>query len=97
MSALSSTVAPVSPRRAGRSVLRLVRKNLAATKLRLVLTALSIVLGVSFVTSSFVLADGLRASFRTLSGSINKGTDLSLRSIDGLGEPQPIRDRKSVV
>ncbi len=92
MSALSSTVAPVSPRRAGRSVLRLVRKNLAATKLRLVLTALSIVLGVSFVTSSFVLADGLRASFRTLSGSINEATDLSLRSIDGLGEPQPISD-----
>ncbi len=77
---------------AGRSVRRLVRKNLAATKLRLVLTALSIVLGVSFVTSSFVLADGLRASFRTLSGSINEGTDLSLRSIDGLGEPQPISD-----
>lgn len=92
---MSSYVAPFSPSsssHAGRSVRRLVRKNLAATKLRLVLTALSIVLGVSFVTSSFVLADGLRASFRTLSGSINEGTDLSLRSIDGLGEPQPISD-----
>ncbi len=85
-------LAPSSPRRAGRSVRRLVRKNLAATKLRLVLTALSIVLGVAFVTSSFVLADGLRASFRALSASINEGTDLSLRSIDGLGEPQPISD-----
>ncbi len=92
MSPVSTTMPPASPGRSGRSVLRLVRNNLAATKLRLVLTALSIVLGVSFVTSSFVLADGLRASFRALSGSINEGTDLSLRSIDGLGEPQPISD-----
>lgn len=92
MTAISPSVAPSSAGRAQRSVVRLVRKNLAATKLRLALTALSVVLGVSFVTSSFVLADGLRASFRTLSGSINEGTDLSLRSIDGLGEPRPISD-----
>ena len=76
-----------------RSAARLVRRNLVATKLRLVLTALSIVLGVSFVTASFVLADGLRNSFKVLSTSINEGTDLSLRSIDGLGEPQPISDQ----
>ena len=92
MSSLASSISRPASRRASPSVRRLVRKNLAATKLRLVLTALSIVLGVSFVTSSFVLADGLRASFRTLSDSINDGTDLSLRSIDGLGEPQPISD-----
>ena len=73
MSPLSSStgsVVPVSTGKAARTVRRLVRKSLTATKLRLVLTALSIVLGVAFVTSSFVLADGLRASFRTLSGSI---------------------------
>jgi putative ABC transport system permease protein len=75
-----------------RSAARLVRRNLVATKLRLVLTALSIVLGVSFVTSSFVLADGLRKSFKVLSASINDGTDLSLRSVDGLGEALPISD-----
>ncbi len=79
-------------RSGNRSAARLVQRNLVATKLRLVLTALSIVLGVSFVTASFILADGLRQSFKVLSASINDGTDLSLRSIDGLGEALPISD-----
>jgi putative ABC transport system permease protein len=94
MSAIASAHRANTPRTTSRnrSAVRLVARNLAATKLRLVLTALSIVLGVSFVTASFVLADGLRNSFKVLSGSINEGTDLSLRSIDALGEPQPISD-----
>lgn len=71
-------------------MIRLITRSLAASRLRLALTAVAIVLGVSFVTASFVLADGLRASFRELSGSINGGTDLSLRSVDGLGEQQPV-------
>jgi putative ABC transport system permease protein len=74
------------------SLTRLVVKSIAAHRLRLLLTMFSIVLGVGFVTSSFVLSDGLRASFTTLSSSITSGVDLSVRPADGLGEPEPFAD-----
>ena len=45
-----------------RSVLRLTRRNLASNKLRFGLTTFSVLLGVSFVVSSFVLTDGLLAA-----------------------------------
>jgi putative ABC transport system permease protein len=59
-------------------VFRLALKNLAANKIRLGLTALAIVLGVGFVVSSFVLRDGLKDSFASLSEEIVGTTDFGL-------------------
>ena len=42
-----------------RAVLRLTRRNLAGNRLRFALTTFAVLLGVSFVVSSFVLTDGL--------------------------------------
>ena len=58
------------------------RKNVAANKVRLALTALAIVLGVGFVSSANVLSDGLRESFGTLASEIVEGTDLQVDRLD---------------
>jgi len=61
---------------------RLARKNLAANAVRLALTALAIVLGVGFVVSSFVLRDGLKDSFASLSDEIVQGTDIFVTPVE---------------
>lgn len=58
------------------------RKNVAANKVRLALTALAIVLGVGFVSSANVLSDGLRESFGNLAAEIVDGTDLQVDRAD---------------
>lgn len=60
-------------------------KNLLANKARLSLTGFAIVLGVSFVVASFVMSDGLRDSFGTLSKELYQGTDLEVREADEFG------------
>jgi putative ABC transport system permease protein len=72
--------------------IRLIRRNLSASKIRLFLTSVSIVLGVGFITASFVLADGLRESFNRLSATVNQGADLTVRGEDQLGVRSPLSD-----
>ncbi|MGB5758922.1 MAG: ABC transporter permease, partial [Acidimicrobiales bacterium] len=67
-------------------MLRLTIKNLAANRIRLALTTFAVVLAVSFVVASFVLTDGLRDSFGSLSEDIVSGTDLELRPVDDFGQ-----------
>lgn len=55
-------------------------KGLLAKKLRLVLTALSIVLGVGFVAGTFVLTDTMNAAFDELFTQASAGTDLVVRA-----------------
>src|SRR3954467_6789910 len=55
-------------------------KNVLAHKLRLALTALSVVLGVSFVTGTFVLGDTLNHTFDQLFHDAYKNTDVQVRS-----------------
>src|ERR1039457_4806577 len=45
-------------------------KGLVAHKLRLALTALAIVLGVTFVSGTYVLTDTLNSTFTTLFGQV---------------------------
>ncbi len=66
-------------------MVRLTLKNLAANRVRFALTTFAVVLAVSFVVSSFVLTDGLRSSFNTLSGEIVGGTDYEVRPEAGFG------------
>ena len=58
---------------------RIALKGLFARKLRLVLTSSAIVFGVSIAVASFVLTDGLRSTFGTLSTDVNKGNDFVVR------------------
>ncbi|MDQ3896731.1 MAG: FtsX-like permease family protein [Actinomycetota bacterium] len=65
---------------------RAIVKGLLAHKLRLFLTAMAVVLGVSFVAGTFVLTDTIGRTFDTLFGEISAGTDVSVRAASGFGE-----------
>ena len=54
-------------------------RGLLARKLRLALTALAIVLGVTFVTGTFVLTDTLNRTFDTLIGTAYQHVNLQVR------------------
>jgi putative ABC transport system permease protein len=60
-------------------MLRVTLKGLAARKLRLVLTALAIVLGVTFVTGTLVLGDTLNRTFDNLIGTAYQHVSFVIR------------------
>ena len=57
---------------------RIVLQGLLAHKLRLALTALAIVLGVTFISGTFVLTDTLRDISTTLFGRIYQNVDFEV-------------------
>ncbi|HEX7306014.1 ABC transporter permease [Lentzea sp.] len=77
-------------------------KSLLSRKLRLVLSALAVVLGVMFVSGSFVLTDTLQRSFTDLFSSAFANVDVSVSPKQEKGKepepltPQAIADVKSV-
>src|SRR4051812_23730692 len=60
-------------------MLRLALKGALARRLRLALTALSIVIGVAFVSGTFILTDTLNATFDQLFGNAAKGISVVVR------------------
>ncbi|MGO9581271.1 MAG: ABC transporter permease [Acidimicrobiales bacterium] len=66
-------------------------KGLLAHKLRLALTALAIVLGVTFVSGTFVLTDTLHSTFTTLFGQVYQNVSFIVRARPafGTGEGEP--------
>jgi putative ABC transport system permease protein len=54
-------------------------KGLLAHKLRLALTALAIILGVTFISGSLILTDTLHSTFTTLVGNIYQHIDFEVR------------------
>jgi putative ABC transport system permease protein len=58
---------------------KIVLQGLLAHKLRLALTALAIVLGVTFISGTFVLTDTLHNTFTTLFGHIYQNVDFEVR------------------
>jgi putative ABC transport system permease protein len=54
-------------------------RGLAAHKLRLALTGLAVVLGVAFVTGTYVLTDTINSTFTTLFQETTKGVDVAVR------------------
>src|SRR4051812_13964806 len=75
---------------------RVTLKGLLAHKLRLALTALAIILGVTFVSGTFVLTDTLHRTFSNLIGNIYGKVDLQVRGVaqfkdTGFGE-RPVRN-----
>ncbi|MGY0235437.1 ABC transporter permease [Longispora urticae] len=73
-------------------MLKATLKSLLSRKLRLVLSALAVVLGVMFVSGSFVLTDTLGKSFDGLYASIYEGTDVTVtgRSTVANGPTDPL-------
>jgi putative ABC transport system permease protein len=69
-------------------------KGLLAHKLRLAATALAIVLGVSFVSGTYVLTDTITASFDNLFKQVTQGIDVAVRSQETFGgfETGEVRD-----
>ncbi|RAY14173.1 ABC transporter permease [Actinomadura craniellae] len=62
-------------------------RNLAAHKLRLVLTAVSVVLGVAMVAGTFIFTDTMSRQFDDLFNSIGKGVAVDVRGkqiVDGM-------------
>lgn len=60
-------------------------RNLKSNLGRFAMTTFGVVIAVSFVVSSFVLADGLRQTFEDLTTEIVSGTDLEVRPVEEFG------------
>lgn len=62
-------------------MLRVALASVLGNKIRLALTALAIVIGVAFVTGSFVLTDSIDRAFGTLLAEVNEGTDVYVNGV----------------
>ncbi len=63
-------------------MLKLVVRGIRANLGRLILTLISVFLGVAFVSGSFVLADSLRSIFNQISETAFAGVDAQVRAIE---------------
>ena len=63
-------------------------RGLLAHKLRLALTALAIVLGVTFISGTFVLTDTLHSTFSSLFSSVYSKIDYQVRGVAQFGRGQ---------
>ena len=59
---------------------KVTRKGLAAHKLRFVLTALAVIIGVAFMSGTSVLTATIQQTFDDLFADIYRGTDAVVRS-----------------
>ncbi len=71
-------------------------RNLNAHKVRLALTALAVMLGVSFVAGTLIFTQTLQNTFDTLFAQIGKGTDVVVRGQAAFDGQQGQTDRKPV-
>src|SRR4051812_45655676 len=69
-------------------MLRVVLKGLAGRKLRAILTAFAIVLGVAMVSGTYVLTDTLKAGFTQIFTSVYKSTDAVITGKSAIGNGQ---------
>ena len=77
-------------------MLRATIKSLLARKLRLLLSGLAVLLGVSFVTGTLVLTDSLGVVFDRLFTTINAGTAVGVRGTSPFGALDATADRAPV-
>src|SRR4026207_2570811 len=59
-------------------MLRMSMRGLFARKLRTVLTAFAVVIGVAFVSGTFVFTDTINASFTDIFERVSKGVDVEV-------------------
>lgn len=60
-------------------MLRAAIKNLLGHKLRMFLTGFSIILGVGFVSGTYIFTDSISTTFNNLFGEVYSGVDVSVR------------------
>lgn len=65
-------------------------RNLAAHKVRLVLTVLSVVLGTAFVAGSFVFTDTLQKTFDSIFDGTAQGVDVRVSAVEQGSSGVPI-------
>jgi putative ABC transport system permease protein len=65
---------------------KLTLRSVLARKARILLTTLSVVVGVAFVSGAFVLTDSFEKSFDKLFSDLNAGVDLRVRGAVAFGE-----------
>ncbi len=66
-------------------IARVTFRGLVARRSRIVLTVLSIVIGVSFVSGAFILTDSFRRAFDQLFAQLDEGIDLRVRGATAFG------------
>ncbi|MCW2539591.1 MAG: putative rane protein [Frankiales bacterium] len=100
----TSTLPPPSPAdappdrppqrlKSGGSVVRKVSlRNLAAHKVRLALTVLSVVLGTAFIAGSFVFTDTLSHTFKGLLSDVGQGVDVQVTGQEDDSSGVPLAD-----
>jgi putative ABC transport system permease protein len=59
-------------------VITLALRGMAERKLRSILTAIAVLLGVAMISGTYVLTDGIRGAFRKINETANQGTDAVL-------------------
>ena len=69
-------------------MIKIVLQGLFARKLRLVTTALAVILGVAFTAGTLVLTDTMTNIFNDLSAGVYKGTDAVVRAKAVFNGPQ---------
>jgi putative ABC transport system permease protein len=99
---MTTTIAPPPADRAlpglagagssGRALRRVSVRNLAAHKIRLALTVLSVVLGTAFVAGSFVFTDTLRHTFNNIFSDVAQGVDVQITASDSRSSGVPLAD-----
>jgi putative ABC transport system permease protein len=72
-------------------------KSVAAHRLRFLLTAAAIVVGVAFVSGSFVFTDTINARFQNLFSDVYAGVDVTVRPVDGTTIDAALLDRISAL
>src|SRR3954454_8913525 len=76
-------------------MLKVTLKGLLAHKTRFVSTFLAVLLGVSFLTGTFVLSDTIKQSFDDLFANVSRGTDAFVRDSHVIkGEQGPDQRRR---
>lgn len=78
-------------------MLRLALSSFRARKLRFLLTTVAIVLGVGFVSGSYVLSDSILAAFDELFTQTNQGVDVQVRNRDAAPAEQAAGDASGVL
>ena len=68
-------------------MLKVALKGLWARKFRTALTGVAVVVGVAFVSGTFVFTDAIDASFKDLFERVQKGTDVSVQARLAVDEP----------
>lgn len=76
---------------------RVMLRNAAGHKLRLMLTALAVILGVAFVSGTFILTDSIRSTFNSVFAESYKNVSVVVRGTEGqMQQPGAFSNRRTV-